>query len=305
LRRHLLPALGPREVGTIRRSDFADHFDSLRAAGASVSTVNRTLRVAKALMFFALERELLERNPLQRFRPFEGGQGERHVARDAFSEQELQAIISAARPSERALIGLLAFGGVRPGEAYALDWSNVDLERGTAWIVRSWDHKGQVFNAPKTKAGERVIPLSGWMVSELAQHRERTGGHGLVFANGNGKPLNPSNLRRDVWLPLKKRASVRNLDLYSLRHSFATLARTAGEGAFAVSRMLGHSKSEIVDRIYAAHTLQSGLTGVAEAVTNRALGLKPQLRVIDGGAQDVRSSLEESPGIRPSEVATA
>jgi integrase len=305
LKQHLLADLGHREVGIIRRSDFADHFDAMRAKGASVSTVNRTLRVAKAVMFFALERELLERNPLQRFRPFEGGQNERHVARDAFSETELQAIINAARPSERALIGLLAFGGVRPGEAYALDWENVDLDRGTARIVRSWDHKGQVFNAPKTEAGERVIPLSGWMVAELQQHRERTGGQGLVFANGNGKPQNPSNLRRDVWLPLKKRAGVRNLDLYSLRHSFATMARTAGEGAHAVARMLGHSHSLLVDRVYAAHTLASGLTGVAEAVTNRALGLKPQLRVIEGGNQrDVRSPLEESAEKTTKEVET-
>jgi integrase len=306
LRRHLLPALATREAGSIRRADFADHFDAMRAQGVSVQSVNRTLRVAKSVLFFALERELIERNPLARFRPFEGGKDERHVARDAFSESELQALMAAARPHERALIGLLCFTGMRPGEAYALDWSAVDLEHGAARVLRSWDHKGQTFNAPKTKAGERVVPLSSWLVAELQAHRERTGGQGLVFANANGRPLNPSNLRRDVWLPLKKRAGVRDLDLYSLRHSFATLARTAGENAFTVSRMLGHSHSGLVDKVYAAHTLQSGLTGVAEAVVSRALGLKPQLRVIEGGkTPDVRETLEESAEKPTKEVATA
>jgi integrase len=158
----------------------------------------------KAVLFFALERELVERNVMQRFRPFEGGKDERHVNRGAFTETEVQTILGAARLSERALIGLLCLTGLRPGEGYALEWSAVDLEAGHLQVLRSWDHRGQTFVAPKTKAGERVVPLSGWAVAELKAHRNRTGGDGLVFANRNGKPMNPSNVRRDIWVPLRK-----------------------------------------------------------------------------------------------------
>ena len=154
LNRHLLPEFGPHEVGTIRRSDIAEHFDAMREKGATVQTVNRALRAMKAVLFFALERELTERNVMQRFRPFEGGEGK--VRRDAFSESEVQAILGAARPNERALIGLLCFTGLRPGEAYALAWSDVDLVAGCARVVRSWDHRGGKFVEPKTKAGARV-----------------------------------------------------------------------------------------------------------------------------------------------------
>lgn len=290
---HLLPAFGPREVGTIRRSDVAAHFDAMREKGAPIATINRTVRTLKAVLFFALERELIERNVMQRFRPFEGGEGERHVKRDAFTEAEVQSILAAARPHERALIGLLCFTGLRPGEAYALSWEHLDLEAGAARIVRSWDHRGKKFVEPKTAAGVRVVPLSGWLVAELTAHKARLGDAGLVFATGTGRPMNPSNVRRDIWGPLKKRAAVRDLDLYSLRHSFASLARTAGESAFNVSRMLGHSRSSLVDTVY-AHSMQSGLARVAESVTARALGAKPQLRVIEGGARDVRQPLDGS-----------
>ena len=298
---HLLPAFGPREVGMIRRADVAEHFDAMRegrAAGqdgkaASVATINRAVRTLKAVLFFAVERELVERNVMQRFRPFETDKSAQAVSRDAFTETELRAILAAARPHERALIGLLVFTGLRPGEVYALDWSAVDLEAGCARIVRSWDHRGRKFVEPKTKAGVRVVPLSGWLVGELAAHCERTGGAGLVFASRTGQPLNPSNVRRDIWLPLKRRASVRDLDLYSLRHSFASLARTAGESAFNVARMMGHSRSTLVDQVY-AHSMQSGMASVAENVTARALGVKPQLRVIEGGARDVREPLDEA-----------
>lgn len=309
---HLLPAFGPHEIGTIRRSDIAEHFDRMREGRAakqegkpaSVATINRALRTMKAVLFFALERELVERNVMQRFRPFEGGQDERHVQRDAFTEAEVQAILAEARPHERALIGLLCLGGLRPGEAFALDWSAVDLAAGCARVVRSWDYRGGKFVEPKTRAGSRVVPLSGWLVAELTAHKARSVGTGLVFPTRTGGPMNPANVRRDIWLPLKKRAGVRALDLYSLRHTFASLGRVAGESAFNVARMMGHSRSTLVDAVY-AHTMQSGMASVAESVTARALGLKPQLRVIEGGARDVRQPLDEAPREGNETAATA
>ncbi len=159
-------------------------------------------------------------------------------------------------------------------------------------MLRSWDHRGGKFVEPKTAAGVRVVPLSGWLVSELGAHKERSAGDGLVFPNASGRPMNPSNVRRDLWLPLKKRAGVRPLDLYSLRHTFASLGRTAGESAFNVARMMGHSRSTLVDQVY-AHSMQSGMASIAENVTARALGVKPQLRVIEGGVRDVRQPLDK------------
>lgn len=80
-------------------------------------------------------------------------------------------------------------------------------------------------------------------------HKARSSGEGLVFTNGEGKPLTPGKVRRDIWIPLKARAGVRDLDLRSLRHTFASLGRTAGESAFNVARMMGHSRSTLVDQV--------------------------------------------------------
>ena len=133
-------------------------------------------------------------------------------------------------------------------------------------------------------------------MSELKAHQARTTGEGeaLLFGTRTGRPVNPSNVRRDIWLKLIKRADVRALDLYSLRHTFATLGRVAGESAFNVAHAMGHSRSSLVDAVY-AHSLQSGMASVAERVTSRALGEQPKLRVIEGSAPDVRSPLDESP----------
>jgi len=59
---------------------------------------------------------------------------------------------------------------------------------------------------------------------------------------------------------------------------------------------MGHSRSTLIDQVY-AHSMQSGLASAAENVTARALGVKPQLRVIEGGnSRDVRQPLDETVG---------
>jgi Phage integrase family len=141
------------------------------------------------------------------------------------------------------------------------------------------------------------MPLSGWLVEALQAHQALTGraGEELVFATETGRPMNPSNVRRDIWAKLVTRSGVRALDMYSCRHTFASLGRTAGEAAFNVAAVMGHSRSHLVDQVY-AHSLQSGMASVAERVTARALGEQPKLRVVDNNnPRAVRRSVRRLP----------
>ena len=58
-------------------------------------------------------------------------------------------------------------------------------------------------------------------MQELEAHKERAGAKAgdLIFVTRMGQLLNRSDVRRDVWTKLVKRAGVRPLDLYSLRHT--------------------------------------------------------------------------------------
>jgi len=49
-----------KEVGSIRKADFKDHFARMREDGASIATINKTLGVAKTVLNFALDQELVE-----------------------------------------------------------------------------------------------------------------------------------------------------------------------------------------------------------------------------------------------------
>jgi integrase len=301
LSRHVLPRFGPREVGTSQKKDIRTRLTEKLEPGASVELINRIIRVLKAVLFYAMtELEVLDRNIMLRFRPFEGQNPkqlkDRRARRGAYTEAEVQALFSVTRPEEHAFIGMLCLTGMRPGEAYALRWSDIDLKGGSARICRSWDHRSRTFVPPKTKAANRTVPLSGWLVEALRARQKLSARYGdeLVFSTARGRALNPSNVRRDVWIKLVERAGVRQLDMYSLRHTFASPGRTAGEAAFNVAAVMGHSRSLLVDQVY-AHSLQSGMASVIERVTARALGDKPVLRVIDAGnLPDIRQPLENS-----------
>jgi integrase len=74
--------------------------------------------------------------------------------------------------------------------------------------------------------------------------------------------VQPIRINQSASNKLAREYRVRSLDLYSLRHTFASLGRTAGENAFNVSRAMGHKNSKLVDDVY-AHSMQSGLASVA------------------------------------------
>jgi len=294
LRCYLLPRFQYKQVAAIRRADVTEFLGELHAQGKSHDLLDRIVRTLKALLFYALEQEWIERNPLQRFRA-EGGSSGKAVNRGTFDEAELRAILEAAPARARPLFALLAFTGIRPGEAYALRWQDVNLERGSLHVCRSWGDREVSATAPKTAKGLRTVALAADLVRDLRGLQEQAGGSGedLVFGTRSGQPLNGSNVLSRWWYPTLERAGVRRLDLYSLRHTFASLARNADVAGFLVSRAMGHATSGLVDQVY-ADALPSGMAHLAERVAERALGTKPGLRVLPGGKpRDVRQPLDE------------
>ena len=133
---YILPKFGTFEVGAIQKKEVRAWFGSLLESGKSAELVNRVIRVFKTLLFYAMtDLEVLERNIMLRFKQYEATEGSkgRRVNRGAFAEGEVQALLSTARPHERALIGLLSFHRPASRRGYALRWQDVDLPRaGTA-----------------------------------------------------------------------------------------------------------------------------------------------------------------------------
>jgi integrase len=149
------------------------------------------------------------------------------------------------------LIRLLAYTGLRWGEATALQVKRIDLLRRRLEVVRTAIDLGEVtYGTPKTHQ-HRSVPIPRSLVDELAQHIAGKEPDDLVFTSPRGAALRNHNFRRRVFAPAATAIGVPPLTPHDLRHTAASLAVQAGANVKAVQRMLGHASAAMTLDVYA------------------------------------------------------
>ncbi len=145
--------------------------------------------------------------------------------------------------------------GMRPGEAFGLQWNDINVEGRFLSVRRSLKFRaggGFYFAPPKTKQSRRRIPLSATDITMLKAHRRSQASEimanrkisqdlGLVFANELGLPMRFENVTRRHFLPIIEKAEIRRIRLYDLRHTCATLLLLNGTHPKVVQERLGHA----------------------------------------------------------------
>ncbi len=169
-----------------------------------------------------------------------------------------------------ALWHILANGGLRPSEALALTWNDVDWNQGSVWIdkalVTGIRGKKWLIERPKTEKSIRSVSLDPETMESLREHHmqqeiDKTAAgmsytnHGFVFAGENGNPLDLKNATKRHFKPLLEAAKIPPIRVYDLRHTHASLLLSAGLPVHLVSARLGHSSAKMTLDVY-GHVLQ-------------------------------------------------
>lgn len=130
-----------------------------------------------------------------------------------------------------------------------------------------------MFYPPKTKSGLRTIPMPVELVHELKRWKLACprSEHDLVFCYPDGKPLHRSTVLRQILRPACRRAGLREVDMKSLRHSFASALIAGGASVTEVQGLMGHSDPTVTLRVY-SHFLKGvetdSIDRLAAAVTS-------------------------------------
>lgn len=107
----------------------------------------------------------------------------------------------AVREDLLDLVRLLRATGMRLGEALALDWDDVDLERRVvrveATIVRVQGN-GLLRKTTMSATSQRVLLAPVWCRTMLRAHRETSRGSGPVFPDSVGGWRDRNNVSRDL-----------------------------------------------------------------------------------------------------------
>ena len=170
---------------------------------------------------------------------------------------------------------LLANTGLRAGEAIALRWDNIDLDKGfihvkqNASVVKCRDGKENkyqvVITTVKTKTGNRIVPCNEKALQALRALQDYQKSHHIhsdyVDCNDKGELLSQQTLPK-ILKAILKAADVPYRSVHSFRHTFATNLIQAGVDVKVVSQLLGHSSVKITYDTY----VHMGVDRAIEAV---------------------------------------
>jgi integrase len=154
---------------------------------------------------------------------------------------EAAELIAALPRQDRALWATAMYAGLRRGELMALRWAAVDLAAGVIRVDRSLDRvAGEV--EPKSAKGKRKVPIVSVLHDYLTEHKLDAGDdpQGYVFAKANGRPFDPSTIRRRA-LKAWEALALDQIGLHECRHTYASLMIAAGVNAKALCTFMGHS----------------------------------------------------------------
>jgi integrase len=153
----------------------------------------------------------------------------------------VEVMRAAASPRNAALLSVLAYSGLRPGEALALRWG--DVRERTLLVERSLSLGVE----KNTKTGQhRTVRLLAPLGADLREWRLDAAGpadRALVFPGIGGRPWSEpayESWRKCAFARAAKAAGVASARPYDLRHSFASLLLHEGRSVIYVARQLGH-----------------------------------------------------------------
>ena len=150
------------------------------------------------------------------------------------------------------LVVLLAYTGLRFGEASALRVASVDLARGRLVVDRALTELGGRISEGTTKTHRsRTVPIPRLLRSRLADYIGGRDAGEWLFPAPEGRPLRNSNFRHRFFDPAVQRAGLAPLTPHDLRDTAASLAVAAGASVKAVQRMLGHASAAMTLDVYA------------------------------------------------------
>ncbi|GHD81587.1 tyrosine-type recombinase/integrase [Vogesella fluminis] len=258
LRVWLLPAFAHLKLRDLRRRHIEAYLTDLRKTHSPAS-VNRHLTLLSAMGRRAVALEYVERNwcaGIERLK-------EDNRRQCALTAQQAGRLLLALEQDRNTVaasaIALLLLTGVRLREGIHARVEEVQLDR------RLW-------HLPRGKTGSRYVLLNDAAMELLSRQSSLQRGGWLFPGRLPGKPLGDV---RSTFVRALSAAGLPPMRLHDLRHSFASLAVSAGRSLYDVQALLGHASPSMTTRY--AHHDGSSLLAASQTVADVVEQAKAQL----------------------------
>lgn len=273
VRLNIIPRWGNYRLKDITRKEYQQWINELKGH-YSEGTVRRIHSIMSSALDDAVhEFNILLENPTKKIKIPKDAEKSSKV--NHFTREELGKFLDTIKkPVKHAkyqhsiqyyvLFSLLARTGLRIGEALALTWNDIDFEKGVLTVNKTLVYplnSAPYISTPKSKKSERTIKLDAHTVKLLKKQRinrkevylrypdYKPSDKNLVFHQHDGRWLR-TNVVRDYFKTVCKRAGVPILSPHALRHTHAVHLLEAGANIKYVSERLGHASVKVTADTY-------------------------------------------------------
>jgi integrase len=250
---HIIPKLGKKPIGEIARAHVVEFLDGLGEQGLR-HQVNRCRETLRVIFAFAIERELINLNPVI-------GVSKRKVEipRDrTLTADELAALWQAIEKLPelpRAYFRVVLLTGARRNEVGGMPWSELDLNAGLWRLPAERNKSGRAFE----------IPLSRPVVETL-RALPRIGP--IVFSLDGKRPMTLHQLIERV----RSEAGLLDVRLHDLRRTLRTGLAELGVNFEIAERVLNHAMPSL-QAVYNRHNYLAEKRSALTLWADHVLGL--------------------------------
>ncbi|HEX6594495.1 MAG TPA: site-specific integrase [Bacillota bacterium] len=291
IEKHIKRLIGNIKLKDITKTIYINRFlNVLKEEGFKPHSTNSMHATISTALNAAVEDDILDRNRI-RSAPIEKPKR----LTNFLTPYELNIFLRYAkreRISDYTLISLLAYTGMRSGEALGMHWSDIDFKGNTVSIKRTRDVLGT--RKPKTDNSIRTIKVDGLVFQQLKKYRawcmqrklecgEQLADDDYIFLNNDGsmyyyKELLSIAIRRIYRNIKKEKIKINTITGHGLRHTHCTILLSEGNQVKTVADRLGntpetifetysHSFEELEEQ--AVHSFSQSLQSVAESVAEK------------------------------------
>ena len=256
----ILPYFGNKRVNDITAADIRQWQNELIKKGYSptyLKTINNQL---SAIFNYAVRYYDLKSNPCAKA----GSMGKSKAEEmDFWTGEEFRKFIDSVMNKRLSYMAFMTlyWTGMRMGELLALNPKDVDLEKRTISITKSYQRLGKkdVITPPKTPKSKRVITIPEFLAADIKDYMDS-----LYELQENDRlfPITKYYLEHEMQRGIKE-SGVKRIRVHDLRHSHASMLIELGFSPLEIANRLGHEKVETTLNTY-AHLYPNKQTKLAE-----------------------------------------